>query len=72
MTTVREFSFAGPCLKLGRFVRETAKFVVYHEWLGGDHYSAKEKRVAKRTVHLEACKRCVDHEHTVYPFGYMD
>ena len=72
MTTVREFSFAGPCLKLGRYVRSTAKFVVYNDWEGGDRYSAGEKRVSKDKVHLEPCKRCVDHDHTVYPHGYMD
>lgn len=69
---VRKFSFAGPCLVQGMLVRETAKFYVYREWLGGDRYGA-ERRIAKTdAVHVEACTRCRDHAATVYPNGYMD
>ncbi len=76
-TTVREFSPAGPCLTLGKFVRRTAKTIVYREWLGGDNYGA-ERRVGGWKVldgdyiHLEPRPSCRDHERTQYPNGYMD
>lgn len=74
---VREFSSVGPCLTLGKFVRETARFFVYAEWLGDDRYGA-EKRVAKPTpakysrAHVAPCRSCRDHGQTQYPNGYMD
>jgi hypothetical protein len=55
---VRRSSAAGPCLTEGLFVRETAKFVVYREWLGRDNYAEKETKVAKDRVHLEPCSCC--------------
>jgi hypothetical protein len=73
MTLVREFSFAGPCLTIGRLVRQTAKFYVYNEWLGGDRFDATEKRIGKNhRMHVEPCRRCRDHAHTQYPNGYLD
>ena len=82
MATVREFSAAGPCLKLGEFVRRTAKTIVYREWLGGDNYG-EEHRVGgwkvkesdsrgRAYIHIEPCRSCRDHSETQYPQGYMD
>lgn len=72
MKLVRKFSFAGPCLVQGELVRETAKFYVFREWLGGERYG-EEKRIGKNdAVHVEACERCRDHAQTQYPNGYMD
>lgn len=75
---VREFSAAGPCLTVGKLVRETQQFFVYLPWRGGDNYEEKERRIAKRTAaryspaHILACPSCRDHERTQYPNGYMD
>lgn len=70
---VRESSPAGPCLTLGRYVRETAQFYVYAEWHGGDRFGPRERRIKKDgRVHVEPCTRCRDHAATVYPNGYMD
>jgi hypothetical protein len=74
---VREFSRCGPCLTLGRLMRETACFYVFDEWHGGDRYEG-EKRIRKRTpdhysgAHIEPCPSCRDHPKTQYPNGYMD
>ena len=81
-TIVREFSAAGPCLTLGKFVRRTAKTIVYREWLGGNNYG-QERRVggwkvlqrdgrSRAYIHTEPCHRCRDHSRTQYPNGYMD
>lgn len=76
--TVRSFSAVGPCLKLGRLVRETPLFYVFNEWRGGDRYAERESRVAKRTparysgAHVEPCRSCRDHPETQYPEGYMN
>jgi hypothetical protein len=73
---VREFSAVGPCLTLGKLVRETPRFWVFNEWRGGDHYADKEKRISKRTPehysgsHVEPCPSCRDHPRTQYPNGY--
>ena len=74
LTLVREFSRAGPCLTVGRFVRETPKFFVYNEWLGGDRFSPEQRRIGKRgrLVHTEPCHSCTDYPKTHYPHGYMD
>ena len=70
---VRQFSPCGPCLTIGKLVRETAKFYVYREWRGGDSYADKERRIGKSTlVHTEPCRCCRDHADTSYPNGYMD
>jgi hypothetical protein len=74
---VREFSPAGPCLTLGRLVKETAQFWVYDEWRGGDRFEGR-KKVRKRTeqrysrAHVEPCGSCRDHPKTSYPNGYTD
>ena len=68
---VRRFSAYGPCLTEGRFVNETAQFVVYDEWHGGDRYEGR-KRIKKERVHTEPCHSCRDHANTQYPNGYMD
>jgi hypothetical protein len=73
MTTVREFSPAGPCLTIGRLVRQTAKFYVYNEWRGGDRFDVTEKRIGKtHRTHIEPCSSCRDHARTQYPHGLMD
>ncbi len=81
MTTVREFSPAGPCLTLGKFVRRTPKTIVYREWLGGDSFGkerraggwkVEEKDGRRGYIHTEPCPSCRDHERTSYPNGYMD
>ena len=75
---VREFSRAGPCLTLGRLVRETNRFWVYQPWRGGNQYDLECRRVAKPSdrryspVHIVACRSCRDHAETSYPNGYMD
>ncbi len=69
---VRRFSAYGPCLTEGEFVRQTARFVVFNEWKGGDDYTGKQRRIACDAVHLEPCPSCRDHSRTHYPNGYMD
>ena len=69
---VRRFSAYGPCLTEGVFVRQTARFVVFNEWKGGDDYTGKQRRIACDAVHLEPCPSCRDHSRTHYPNGYMD
>lgn len=77
MTIVRAFSRCGPCLTLGKLVKETAKFYVYDEWQGGDKYEGRTK-VKKELpgqwsrAHIEPCRSCRDHAQTQYPNGYMD
>jgi hypothetical protein len=69
--TVRRFSAAGPCISLGRLLRETAKFYVYQPRRPDE----SERRVAKDRyglVHTEPCNACRDHARTQYPEGYMD
>ena len=74
---VRKFSPCGPCLTIGKLVRETAKFYVYRKWLGcsddGYVYETEERRIGKSSlVHTEPCRCCRDHADTSYPHGYMD
>ena len=75
---VREFSAIGPCLTLGKLVRETPRFWVFNPWKGGQLYGTEEKRISKRTPerysrsHVESCPSCRDHPRTQYPNGYMD
>ena len=69
---VRRFSAYGPCLTEGEFVRQTARFVVFNTWKGGDDYTGKQRRMACDAVHLEPCPSCRDHSRTHYPNGYMD
>ena len=75
---VREFNRAGPCITLGRFVRETQKFYVFNTWRGGDQFDTSETRISKRTpshysgAHVEPCSSCRDHPRTNFPNGYMD
>ncbi len=69
---VRRFSPCGPCLTEGEFVRQTARFVVFNTWKGGDDYTGKQRRIACDAVHLEPCPSCRDHSRTQYPHGYMD
>jgi len=77
MTIVRQFSRCGPCLTLGKLVKETPGFFVYDEWQGGDRFEGR-KRVAKPREgrwsgnHIEPCSSCRDHPQTQYPNGYMD
>jgi hypothetical protein len=80
---VREFSAAGPCLTLGRFVKRTSKFIMYNQWQGGDSFSPTVSRVGgykvqvredgrEGLVHTSPCRSCRDHSETMYPHGYMD
>lgn len=75
---VREFNRAGPCIPLGLWVRDTKRFHIYRQWLGGDKYGESERRVAIRTpdhysrAHVEPCPSCEDHPQTQYPDGYLD
>ena len=74
---VRKFSPCGPCLTIGKLVRETAKFYVYRKWLGcsddGYVYETEERRIGKSSlVHTKPCRCCRDHADTSYPNGYMD
>ena len=72
MITVREFSVAGPCIKLGELIKETDAFWIYRSDDG------RARRVRKRTdthyspAHIVACHSCMDHPRTSYPHGYMD
>ena len=69
---VRRFSTCGQCLSECEFVRQTARFVVFNTWKGGDDYTGKQRRVACNAVHLQPCPSCRDHSRTQYPNGYMD
>ena len=69
---VRRFSPCGPCLTEGRFVRETAKFIVYNRWISGDRFDAAERKIIKSAVHIVPCRSCTDYPATMYPNGYMD
>ncbi len=80
---LRRFSPAGPCLTLGRLVRETAKFYVYLAGRNGtsgpaaemiEHRIIKDSREPYRYsgAHVEPCLSCTDHPQTQYPNGYMD
>ena len=77
MTIVRAFSPCGPCLTLGKMVKETAQFYVYDEWQGGDRYEGR-KKVRKNLPghwsrsHIDPCPSCRDHAQTQYPDGYTD
>ena len=76
-TILRKFSPCGPCLTIGKLVRETAKFYMYRKWLGcsddGYVYETEERRIGKSSlVHTEPCRCCRDHADTSYPNGYMD
>ena len=76
MTIVRAFSRCGPCLTLGRLVKETAAFYIFDEWQGDT--LGRRKRVRKEIdghwspYHIEPCSSCRDHAKTQYPDGYMD
>jgi hypothetical protein len=76
-TIIRQFNTAGPCITLGRLVKETAQFYIYDQWQGGDRYEGR-KRIRKELPghwspnHSEPCPSCRDHEKTQYPHGYMD
>lgn len=74
MTTLREFSAAGPCLtyKYGEVVGETPKFWVYRARSNGYGEEVGTRRVKKSSVHTEPCLSCTDHPETHYPYGYMD
>lgn len=71
--TVREFSSAGPCLNLGILVKRTNKTITFT-----NHWGETRKRGGWRVthesefIHTEPCRRCMDHEKTDYPNGYMD
>lgn len=69
MTTLREFSAAGPCITLGEYLRETAKFYFFRDRHGAEHRIGKGWEGQR---HLEPCPSCRDHEKTQYPEGYMD
>ncbi len=69
---VRRFSAYGPCLTAGEFVKQTARFVVFNTWKGGDDYTGKQRRMACDAVHLQPCHSCTDHTRSKYPHGYMD
>lgn len=67
---VRRFSVAGPCLPIGRLVRETPQFFVIDT---PDYSRVQSRRVAKSTgVHTVPCPRCTDHPRSDYPHGYVD
>jgi hypothetical protein len=72
MKTVREFNLAGPCIEIGRLVRETSKFYVYNDEFIPGHFFDQEKKIGKRRTHIEPCKRCTDHPQTDYPNGYTN
>jgi len=64
---VRESTDCGPCISLGMLVRETARFFVYYEWLGGKRYSGRERRISKTgRAHVDPCPACEDHPESLY------
>lgn len=67
--TVREFSSFGPCLTLGKLVRETAKQYVMEVKNGRNAKNMVRKKA--RRLHLDPCKSCQDHRKTAYPDGYL-
>lgn len=71
--TLREFSAAGPCLTLGRVVRETPNFWFYRKWRGGPDFDPAQTRAGKIPGrHTDPCPSCRDHPRTQYPNGYQD
>jgi len=71
--TVRKFNTAGPCVTLGPLVRETAGFFVFltgKHGVSGPDAVLVEKRIAKDSAHVTACRSCRDHSNTSYPNGY--
>lgn len=67
MSTLREFSPAGPCITLGEVVKETAK-----TWQVRDRHGAHVRYGKNDHRHTEPCVSCRDHARTQYPDGYMD
>jgi len=61
--TVRLFSISGPCLMLGRLIRETPRFYVYLD--GG-----QERRITKSRAHVQPCHCCRGGSN--YPDQYWD
>lgn len=77
--TVRKFSMAGPCITLGKLIRETPRFYCYQPRFSGYFASNEpdmaEKKVGKdkyQMVHVIPCVSCRDHASTQYPNGYED
>lgn len=74
-TTVREFSRCGPCIVLGKLLKETARFYCYQE---DRNNTGAVRKIAKRLpdkyspAHIVPCPSCQDHERTQFPNGYMD
>lgn len=66
MTTVREFSMVGPCIRLGEFVKRTPQRIFYRDRDGA--VTCKTSRAG--LVHTEPCPSCRDHPQTQYPDGY--
>lgn len=70
-TTVREFSCAGPCIKLGTFVKRTRTGIAFVN-RDGKLERRQGERVRLGLIHTEPCHSCRDADGTMYPQGYMD
>lgn len=64
------FSMAGPCIPVGRVVRETEQCYFITDKHSKNPNEAR--RFSKHGLHLVACQRCQHHAQTHYPNGYMD
>jgi hypothetical protein len=75
---LREFSFAGPCLELGTVTKATPNSVEFTEHggrirrRGGSAWNhvSMEGGLGSGLLHVEPCRRCMDHPETSYPRGY--
>jgi hypothetical protein len=75
LTLLREFSAAGPCIRMGGILREDKNWW-YIVPLNGEirvsKISKHSRKAQNGSVHAEACRSCRDHAETQYPEGYMD
>lgn len=73
--TLRVANSAGPCIRRGEVVRETAQFYVFRDVFAkhDETNTPQERRMKKGAcVHVEPCSLCADHPNTQYLRGYED
>lgn len=73
MSTLREFNSCGPCIPLGRIVKQTDKTVTYVDHRGnvqrrGGYAWVRGK--GKGLLHTEPCPGCRDYPNGTYAYGW--